>query len=205
MELIKKVKRIEVKRCFVFSQRFTSKKMRKAEVKNYITKPTKETFSRNLTANKKEVLKLKEVKLDKIIFAEYPKRLKAYDSVEWYIGYVDADEIGLWKEAGGLPKSWTRGSLKGSADKLSNEIRKNNSKYSRIRAYKVVPEIIEFKSIIKKEKYLLPIVLPGGTNASCRRNMLRMEGDIDDGCMRSLAFVISGDRKIKAYIGVKVE
>jgi hypothetical protein len=147
---------------------------------------------------------MKEFELDQVISEEYKKRLKAYNSVNWHIGYANLNEVGLWKGAGGLPKEWTRGSLKDSASKMSLESKKDNSKFHRIRAMKTVPEIICFKPIIKKEKYLLPIILPGGTIPNCRKGMKRMKGDIDDGCMRSLAFAISGDKKIKAYIGTRI-
>ncbi|MFZ2188290.1 MAG: hypothetical protein WAV73_01865 [Candidatus Moraniibacteriota bacterium] len=205
MKLLKKVKGLEVKRCFVLSNRFTSKRMRKDALKKQITKPTKETFSKNIAINKRAVLKLKETALDLIISTEYKKRLKAYDSVDWHIGFVDLSEVGLWKGAGGLPKAWTYGSLRDSANEMSHELKKNDSKLSRIRAMKVVLEIINSRTIIKKEKYLLPIILPGGTITTCRKGMRKMKGDIDDGCMRSLAFAINGDKQIRAYIGTKRE
>jgi hypothetical protein len=82
MELLKKVKRMEVKRCFILSQEFTSKKMRKELFKKNIIKPAKETFSKNIKIAKEAILKMKEENLDKIICAEYKKRLKIYDSVE---------------------------------------------------------------------------------------------------------------------------
>jgi hypothetical protein len=201
MELLKKVKSLEVKRCYVLAQTFTSKKMRKAELKKQIAKPTRETFSKDLALKKQAVLKWKESQLDSFIATEYKKRLKAYDNMTWHIGYVELSEIGIWKGAGGIPKEWTKGSLQDTAELVALELKKSNSKYLRIRAMKVVPEIVISKATIKKEKYLLPIILPGGTISSCRKGMRKMKGDIDDGCMRSLAFVISGDRKLKAYIG----
>ena len=202
MKLLKKVSRLEVKRCFVLSQRFTSKKMRKDEIKKHIIKPDKLTFSKNLALNKKVVLKMKETELDRIIAAEYKKRLKAYDEVEWFIGYVDLFEAGLWKGAGGIPKAWSAGSLRDSAHMLKLEFGKTGSKYSRIRAMKTVPEIIKFKTVIQKEKYLLPIMLPGGMIPVCRKGMHPMSLDIDDGCMRSLTFAVNGDSRIKAYVGI---
>ena len=48
MELLKKVKGIEVKRCFVLSNGFTSKKMKKEIVKKHIIKPEKGTFAKNI-------------------------------------------------------------------------------------------------------------------------------------------------------------
>jgi hypothetical protein len=205
MKLFKKVKSIEVKRCFAFSNRFTSKKMRKEALKKHILRPTKETFSRNLAINKRAVLKLKEPALDLIISTEYMKRLKAYNSVEWHIGYVDLSEVGLWRGAGGIPEKWTRGSLRDSSNKMASELKKGKSRYSRIRAMKAVPEIISLKAAIKKENCLLPIILPSGTIPNCRKGMSKMKGDIDDGCMRSLALAVSGDNEIKAYIGTSLK
>jgi len=205
MELFKKVKGIEIKRCYVLSNRFTSKKMRKEALKKNIIRPTKETFLKNLAVNKKAVLKLKEPALDLILSTEYKKRLKAYNSVEWHIGYVDLSEVGLWRGAGGIPEKWTRGSLRDSSDRIAFELKKSKSKYSRIRAMKAVPEIISLKATIKKENCLLPIILPSGTIPNCRKGMRKMKGEIDDGCMRSLALAVSGDNKIKAYIGTSLE
>jgi len=108
MKLIKKVKTIEVKRCFIFSQRFTSKNMRKESIKKERIKPSKEALLKNLTKVKEKVLKLKESSLDMVIVDEYKKRLQAYDKLDWYIGTVDLTEVGIWRRAGGTPESWAK-------------------------------------------------------------------------------------------------
>ena len=71
------------------------------------------------------------------------------------------------------------------------------------RSKRAIPVILRLKSIIKKEKYLFPIVYERGIGASIRRGLPKMKINIDDGSMRSIAFAISGDKKIKAYIGVR--
>lgn len=202
MELLKKVSRKEVKRCFVLSQRFTSKQMRKDAVKKHMIKPSQKAIAENIKIQIVNVMKMSEEQLDHIITTEYKKRLKAYDAVEWYLGVVDVSEVGVWRGAGGLPKSWTRGSVKETAQKLFEEMNKKNFQHSRVRAARVVPKIIEIKSILKKQKYLLPIILSSGTIKGARKGMKKMKGDIDDGCMRSLAFAGTGDEKIKTYIGI---
>ena len=59
------------------------------------------------------------------------------------------------------------------------------------------------RSEIQKEKYLLPIIFEGGKGTRGRKRLKRqMKGDIDDGCMRSIALTISGVDRIKAYIGI---
>lgn len=202
MELLKKVSRLEAKRCFVLSQRFTSKRMRKEVVKKHMINPSQKTITANIKSQMLDVMKLTEKQLDHIIATEYKKRLKAYDAVEWYMGAVDVSEVGVWRGAGGMPKTWTRGSVKETAQKLFKERAKDNFQHSRIRAARVVPKILEIKSLLKKQKYLLPIILSSGTIKGARKGMKKMKGDIDDGCMRSLAFAGTGDESIKAYIGI---
>jgi len=68
------------------------------------------------------------------------------------------------------------------------------------RAVKSLPAILEVVDIILSSQLLAPIVVPGGTwrfTPPCRQ----MKGDIDDGCMRAIAFAIKGYEKFNAYIG----
>ncbi|OGF63998.1 hypothetical protein A2661_01040 [Candidatus Giovannonibacteria bacterium RIFCSPHIGHO2_01_FULL_45_24] len=202
MELLKKVKTIEVKRCFVFSQRFTSKNMRKESVKKKIIKPSKEALLNNLDKVKKQVLKLKESSLDNVIADEYKKRLWAYNQLDWYIGIVDLTEVGIWRRTGGTPESWAKGSLKETAIRFKKELRNENSRFKKVRSIKVVPQIIKSKQIIKKEKYLMPILLPTGIIPETRKGMRKTRFYIDDGTMRTLAFTSTGDKRVKAFIGI---
>ena len=56
--------------------------------------------------------------------------------------------------------------------------------------------------LLQSEKYLLPIIFKSGTGTLGRRGLKRvMKGDIDDGCMRSIALAVSGKKVIRAYIG----
>ena len=203
MELTKKVESIEPKRCFVFSQRFTSKNMRVKSIKDNKVKVNKETFKKDLKRVEKEVLKMSEKELDKIIAVEYGPRLNAYNKMDWYIGYVNVDEIGAWRGAGGVPMLWTKKSLESTAERIFREIGNEKSRFRRIRAVKIVPEMIRVKDVLKKERYLLPITLPTGTLRSCRKGMNKVDRYLDDGNMRAFAFAVSGDRRIKAYIGIK--
>lgn len=204
MKLLKKVKTIEVKRCFVLSQRFTSKNIRRQILKKEIIRPIKGKFKNDLKSAKSSVSMLSENKLDCIISIEDKKRLAAYNNVQWYIGYVDSSEVGLWRGAGKISEGWTRGSLKETAKIFAKELKKERSRCSRTRAMKVIPEIIQSKAIIQKERYLLPIVLPREVRPDSRKGMRKFDLFIDDGCMRSLAFAITGDHTIKAYIGKKI-
>ena len=205
MKLLKKVDKIKVKQDFLLSDIFTFKRENVLDLSKYL--PTidieKITFSKDFEEIKKKVLKLNESTLDKIIYDESPPRLAAFNKVAWYLGYVDSDEVGIWRGAGGLPDEWTKGSVKETVDEImekTNSLKTNlhllnNDK----RVIRAVPYIIRFKDIIQNNDYFLPIILPGGTMG--REGLELMKGDINDGCMRSIAYVLSGETKIRAYIG----
>ncbi len=201
MKLLKKVLSIETKRCFVLSQRFTSKKIRKKGIKEH--RPDKDTLIQNLSKTKKKILKLSEKSLDKIIGGEDKKRLKVYEALDWYLGEVNVSEVKVWNKTGGLYESWTkRVSLSETAQKLGTELKKDKSKIQKRRAFQIIPQIIPIKRMLQKEKYLLPIVVPNGTYKKQNGGIKTISWFLDDGCMRSLAYTVSGDKKIKVYIGV---
>jgi len=180
MKLLQKVPALEVKRAFVISDR---------------------TKRQNFTTAKKGVLRMSEAALDKILLRKNrSKRRDSYNKALWHIGTVKTNEVGVWKGAGGLPLKWTRGSL-AETGRLVKSGLKNNSQLITDRAKTAIPGILKNLSRVQKEKYLLPIILPGGSIA--RRDLKRMRGDIDDGCMRSIALAVSGKKTIKAYIGKK--
>jgi hypothetical protein len=199
MKFLKKVKSIEVKRCFVISDLLSMQKFskQKTSIKN------RQHYLKQLVKAKKIVLELPEKMLDLIIKGEWRKRLKAYDKMQWYLGVVKIKEIGVWKKAGGLPLAWTRDSLEETSSFTTKALR-NGTKLSNGRAQTAIPGILKNStSIIQKEKYLLPIILPGGTMG--RKGLKKMKGDIDDGCMRAIALGVSGKKTIKAYLGKKIK
>lgn len=152
-----------------------------------------------LAKAKRVIFELPELMLDMIIKGEWKKRLKAYSEMKWYLGVVKISEIGVWKKAGGLPLAWTRGSLQETAHFVEQILQKNPKKLSK-RSRTAIPGILKNSlSIIQKEKYLFPIILPGGTMG--RKGLKKMKGDIDDGCMRAIALAVSGNKTVKAYIG----
>lgn len=203
---MKKVDRIEVKRAFVLSQRFTSKRMRTKSVRKNMIAPSEESLAKYLASEKKKVLNMSEKALDKIIADEYKKRLNAYNELEWFIGDVSTDDVKVWRGAGGLYNAWTeKCALSAISNKLKEELLKDFSKIKRVRAFQVVPKILSVKNILKKEKYLMPIVVPNGVYKKRKGRPRKIALMLDDGCMRSLAYAISGDKKIKVFIGKNVE
>lgn len=198
MKIFKKVKTIQVKRCFVISQlvrQHTGKK-------RFLGLITKKEFEKKLGISKKKGLKFSEKQLDKIINDEWARRLKAYDSSDWYLGEFKPTEVGVWNKAGGLPSKWTSGSLALTSKYIEDSLNKNPKKITR-RAGRTISHILKTNiSHLKSEKYLFPIVFKGNTGTKGRHRLKnKMKGDIDDGCMRSIALVISGVKTMKAYIG----
>ncbi len=165
---------------------------------------SKEEFARKLRNAKAYVKKLNEAQLDRIIAKEYPPRRDAYNNVQWHIGVVATNEVAVWKGAGGLPIAWTNDSLSKTAEKVSLAMQKN-SRLLKSRVKRSIPRILQTSSdAVQKDKYLLPIILPGGTIPQCRKGLKKLKGDVDDGCMRSIALAVSGKKKIKAYIGTRL-
>ncbi|MFA5841138.1 MAG: hypothetical protein WC847_02620 [Candidatus Paceibacterota bacterium] len=198
MKIIKPIKGIVVKRAFVVSDFISAKNNRR----KYLTLVPENIFLKKLKTAKKNALKLKESQLDRIIMNEYKKRLTAYDNSTWYLGEVKTSEVGVWKKAGGLPLSWTNGSLAETAKKVKHALA-NNPKLIKKRARYSIPNMLKTNiHLLQQEKYLLPIIFKGGTGTKGRKRLKKhMKGDIDDGCMRSIALAIKGKRTLKAYIG----
>jgi hypothetical protein len=204
-ETFQPVDAIEPKRCYVTSQ--TINNLDESN-ERYTPQLSREVFQKRLQLAKDIVLGLSEEELDaSIASAHYPKRLRAYNSVQWYKGVVHADEIGVWKGAGGLPRSWTEGSLKETAMRVSQALQEG-SNILVARAKRAIPRMRENLDIIASEPYLYPIILPGGTMGRglygrSLKGFRLMKGDIEDGCMRSITLVASGREQFIAYVGIK--
>lgn len=148
---------------------------------------------------RKIVLKMPEAALDRFILRKNrSKRRDSYNKAQWYIGTVKTGEVGVWKGAGSLPLKWTRGSLAQTAQLVKSGLAQSSPLVT-ARSKRTIPGILKNLSRFQKEKYLLPIILPGGS--APRRGLKRMRGDVDDGCMRAIALAISGKKTIRAYIG----
>lgn len=129
-------------------------------------------------------------------------RLHSYTASNWHLGEIRTNEVGVWKKAGGLPLSWTNGSLKDTADKVRNSLQKNPKLLTK-RARRAIHNMLATNvGMLQSEKYLLPIIFRGDTGTRGRKGLKRiMKGFIDDGCMRSIALAVHGTKVIRAYIG----
>lgn len=196
MELIKKISTIEVKKCFVASQ-FVRK--HNQEKTRYLPKLEKSEFIKRLKQSKEFVAKMPEKKLDKSISDESIRRLNIYNNLEWYEGYVFPNEVGVWKGAGGMPISWTKGNLSETSDFVKKDLDSGGKKLS-ARSKRAIPRMVDHLDLIEKEKYLYPVVVPSEKEG--RIGLKKLEWVFDDGNMRAVTLVISGRKKIKAFIGI---
>ncbi|MGC9602463.1 MAG: hypothetical protein ABSE76_01850 [Minisyncoccia bacterium] len=199
MKLLKKVPPIEVKRAFVISDYVSHQKYSRQQI-GVISQAQ---YQKRVTKAKEIILQLPETMLDMILAGEYRKRFTAYNNADWHLAVADTDELGVWRGAGGLPTQWTHGNLAQTAEHVSEALDKNPKKLKH-RSFTAIPGIIKTSlSVIQKEKYLLPIAFKGGTGTKGRRGLkIKVAGDLDDGCMRSVALAVSGKKKIKLYFGI---
>lgn len=196
MKILKKVGVREVKRTFVIANNIRIQK----SGRRYLGKISKEEFLKKFQQSKRKGIHMTDAQLDNHF--EWLRRLHAYTASDWYVGEVTPNEVGVWERAGDLPLSWTNGSLKDTADKVRRALKNNSKLLTRRARYAVSNMLVTNVTLLQKEKYLLPIVFKGGTGTQGRHRLKRvMKGDIDDGCMRSIALAVYGAKIIRAYIG----
>lgn len=198
MEILKKVSVREVKRTFVIANDIRIQK----NGRRYLGKITKEEFQKKFLQSKKRGLRMAIKQLDTHISPDWLRRLRSYEASDWYVGEVRTSEVGVWKRAGDMPLSWTNGSLRNTADKVREALAKNSKKFAKRARRAVSNMLVTNVDMLQSEKYLLPIIFKGNTGTLGRRGLKhQMKGDIDDGCMRSIALAVHGEKVIRAYIG----
>lgn len=198
MKIIQKIKTLQVKRVFVTAQKL---RLSRKKGMKYLPKLSLIEFLKKLSKAKRDTAKLSEKELDKIIYNEWPKRLKAYNNAEWYRVTVSPGEVGVWRRAGGLPSKWTCCSLAETANYVKMGLVDKN-KHIRARSKRAIPRIMEFNDVISKDKYLYPIAFKSGTGTKGRRWCKgKVKVDIDNGCMRSIALTVMGYKKFNVYFG----
>ncbi len=162
-----------------------------------------QAYAKQVKKAKEVVLELPDIMIDLMFKGQWHKRYLALTKSDWYLAIADTTEVGVWKGAGSLPKKWTEGSVKETADFVRDALAHHKAQLLKGRSRTAIEGIINTAlPFIQKEKYLLPIAFKGGTGTHGRRGLKLMKGDIDDGCMRSIALAVSGKKKIKLYFGV---
>lgn len=187
MKILRKVTAEEVKRCFVISNALSGKKFK--NVDDFIAQ--KEKVIQHIST-------LDESRLDDRI--DWKRRVNAYNRMDWYLAISTPKELGAWKGAGGIPLPWTDCNLTKTAQQVSKAL-KNNSQELKRRAKKIFPEILDYVDSIYAEQHLRPIVFESNTGTLGRKGLKPTLGDIDDGCMRSIAFAMAGKKQITVYFG----
>jgi hypothetical protein len=202
MRIIKKVPTIEVKRTFVIADHITQRK-NLGNNRKFLKDLSPEEFNEKLHKVKKTILKLNEESLNKLITPKWAKRINSYNESDWYLAEMRSNELGVWNRAGGLPLRWTNKSLAETAEKVIRGM-KRKSKSIKRRPRHSIPNILKIKDHLEqKEKYLYPIVFKTDTGTMGRKRLkTKMKGDIDDGCMRSIALAVSGKKSIIVYYGI---
>lgn len=186
---MKEVPVLEVKRCFVTANALRPKRAKGAYKGGSYTQDLKE----RMQLAKAKVAKYSEKKLDSIIAKEYRRRLRAYNASHWYITTVSLSDVGVWRGAGKLPRPWTEGSVVETAQLIKKHMPTS-------------APLREFAKVVaptQQDIYFLPIVFAHNTGTQGRRGLNRkLVGDIDDGCMRSIALALRGKKNMKVYFGV---
>ena len=198
MNLLKRVPPLNVKRAFVAADKL---KLSRRKGTKFLPKLARSQFLSKLSHSKYSTNKLSQKQLDDIVAEGSKGRLKAYNNSNWWLASAKINELGVWRQAGGLPSAWTCCSLEQTAAYVKKAI-KNNSKRMRARSKRAIPRIMDFADIISSDEYLFPIVFEGGTGTKGRTWCLKkMAGDIDDGSMRAIALVLSGYKTLNIYLG----
>lgn len=185
-----KVDRIEVKRCFVASEK-VKKLLEKSEV----------DLQTILGEVKNEVLKMSEPELEREI--TWLPRLETYNRLVWYFEKCSIDGLGVWYGAAGLPETWCIGSLRETVRCIldgEKEITRISKDGRDKRAIEKIPKIVKVADKIVTNRLQIPIVVLGGTfrrPPPCHR----MKWDIDDGNLRAIAFAIKRYETFDAYVG----
>ena len=206
MKIIKKVSSKEVKRAFVISD---SLRFHKGNTQ-HMALVTSVEFNNLLQKHKKQILTLgvnelnshmtKGRKQGKKYMLFRQSRLNAYSNYSWFLARFSTHELGVWKNAGGLPYSWTKDSLFDTAKYINKYLFTSKIiKWPRIKY--ALKGITSMLGTIKEEKYLYPIVFMAGSGTKGRRWCNKMKGDIDDGNMRAISLAASGEKFITVYFG----
>jgi hypothetical protein len=201
MRILRRVTPLEVKRTFVLADHLTERKG-KGNNRKFLKKISEKEFQRKLCVAKKLILEKTEEQLDRLVSPEWPRRLEAYNNSAWHVAEMHPSELGVWVRAGDLPLRWTNDSLKETARRVAAGFKKK-SKLLKNRPKHSIPNILTLQTHRnQEEKYLYPIVFKTDTGTKGRRRLKRkMKGDIDDGCMRSIALTMSGRDPVLVYFG----
>jgi hypothetical protein len=176
-----------VKECFVLSDKAKALANRNTAA-----------FQGGLVALKKNVRGMSDRQLDSVL----GWRAQVYDALTWSWGAVSIDEIGVWPGAAGLPCELCLGSVRETALGILNmggvealPVGADN------RAKENILGIMKVAEVISKERLLSVIVEVGGKHRETPPHK-RMQWDLNDGSVRSVAFALVRIDRLNAFFGI---
>jgi len=181
----------------------TIRKVDRAEVKiNYIlAQGFKSTHGMlNYDAYHEKLREMDEDGLNS--FFDGKNRLKRIDSLTWFRGYKDFEDVGSWPGMQFIPENFTLGNLVETSDLVEESVRNGNGSIS----IKLIEKIVSIQDNLDYigERFL-PILVPGGLIRSNHQGNLQdfrnFDYDIEDGNTRMLAYALKGIRQTEVYFG----
>ena len=183
---MRQVDRIEVKRCFVLSER--ARKLANKQGNEFV---------KGLDTIEKIIVSLKENELDDEIRRIWPPRLNKYNELVWYYGKCSIDDMGVWRCARGLPREWTLGSVREAARYVEQAIEQGKLRGD---ASIAILGIMKLSDVIAERRLLSLILVPGGPRWG-REYCRKMRWNVDDGSMRAIALALTGRTTLNAFVG----
>ena len=170
-------------------------------IKSYLAaNEAKEIYGKKFSDfNKIKFFKKQFNKINKLNLEELTKlvddkhRLKRFMGHKWFVEEVRLKYAGGWPRIGDLDKDWCQGSVVDVAKQVV--INKDDQGESLKKIFEILP-------IIDDVLELFPPVFVQGGEIRHEHNLLCLPFDADDGSHRCIAAVLSGKRKIKAYVGL---
>ena len=151
--------------------------------------------------------KLPEKVLLKYSLDEYHPRYDNYYNSSWAWETISLKDCGCWPKMGGLPYSYTKGTLEDTAIKLQKLIEnKNLLSLSTLEAL-YIEELMPAASIINRH---VPIIIMEDSvirshKLSCKNKIYdKTLYDIEDGNHRAVCHYLNGAHRINAFVGKKL-
>ena len=139
----------------------------------------------------------------------YAVKYDNYINSNWVLKEIDLNDCGVWPLMGGLPESFTNGSVVDTANTIKPYLEDKNKLNHSLSRLLYIENLIPYAEIITKH-----IPLNVFTGSIIRRNKLMIpkyitdtkdcKYDIEDGNHRAVAMALKGKTKIKAFIGTRI-
>ena len=129
-----------------------------------------------------------------------------YNKADWYPAMADTKELGVWRGSGRFTEEMdTKGTWSKKMQIMCRNALDQQLKTHYLRSGHLPQLVASLRALChnSKEKHFFPIAfLRVAQVPMVRRRLKANKGDIDDGCMRSVALAVSGKKKIKLYFGI---